>query len=212
MHSKISNTVVHLSIYNIFVSGILYCVFLYAHISRLTVMDNYVTKLGRLIMTSLAHCEVTIKLYHAKGGINRSQTPGACFVHQGVWDKMVSWLSYLFNMGLPIPGKDGLYAETGPWLQTFSQSWITNKNTCGLSAAWLWFLWNGAGCFQLGLLHWTYHMIDIFFFYEGIWSGHFASTLLRLSLHSMVNCDDDTPVTVFQNERSQNLAATQMLL
>ena len=39
-YTKISNTVVHLSIYDIFVSGILCCVYLYAHKPRLTLMDN----------------------------------------------------------------------------------------------------------------------------------------------------------------------------
>ena len=37
---KISNTVVHLSIYDIFVSGILRRVCLYAHKSQLTLMDD----------------------------------------------------------------------------------------------------------------------------------------------------------------------------
>ena len=34
-----------------------------------------------------------------------------------VKDKTVSWPSYLiFNMGITIPGKDGLYIETGSWI------------------------------------------------------------------------------------------------
>ena len=37
---KISNIVVHLSIYDIFVSGIVWCVCLYAHKSQLTLIDN----------------------------------------------------------------------------------------------------------------------------------------------------------------------------
>ena len=40
-------------------------------------------------MTSLAHCDVTKKLSHAKAGINRSQTPGACLARPGVRDKCV---------------------------------------------------------------------------------------------------------------------------
>ena len=28
----------------------------------------------------------------------------------------ISMLKIIFNMGIPIPGKDGLYIETGPWL------------------------------------------------------------------------------------------------
>ena len=53
-------------------------------------MDNDVTLLGRLIVTSLAHCDVTKKLSHAQAGINRSQTPGAYLGHPGVRDKSIS--------------------------------------------------------------------------------------------------------------------------
>ena len=38
--TKISNTFVHLSIYDIFMPGILCCVCLYAHKSRLILLDN----------------------------------------------------------------------------------------------------------------------------------------------------------------------------
>ena len=40
IYTKISNTVVRLSIYDIFVSGILWSVYLYANKYRLTLMDN----------------------------------------------------------------------------------------------------------------------------------------------------------------------------
>ena len=56
---------VHLSIFDIFVSGILCCVYLCAQKSWLTLMNYYVTWLGWLIVTSLAHCDVTKKLCHA---------------------------------------------------------------------------------------------------------------------------------------------------
>ena len=38
-----------------------------------------------------------------------SRTPG-CTRQDGLTDRLI------FNMGIPIPGKDGLYIETGPWL------------------------------------------------------------------------------------------------
>ena len=33
----------------------------------------------------------------------------------------------IFNMGIPIPGKDGLYIETGPRLHSVDQSLLTHK-------------------------------------------------------------------------------------
>ena len=34
----------------------------------------------------------------------------------------------IFNMGIPIPGKDGLYIETGPW--TFWHHMTCGDDTC----------------------------------------------------------------------------------
>ena len=32
-----------------------------------------------------------------------------------MWKIRLSHNRLIFNMGIPIPGKDGLYIETGPW-------------------------------------------------------------------------------------------------
>ena len=58
---------------------------------------------------SLAHCDVSKKLCHSWAGINRSQTHGACLVHPGVRDTIVSWPSYLQHGNLYIWGTQSWY-------------------------------------------------------------------------------------------------------
>ena len=64
----------HVSVYDILVPWIPCRMYLYVHKSWLNVRDELITSLGRLIHTSLAHCEVTKKLSYAWAGISRSQT------------------------------------------------------------------------------------------------------------------------------------------
>ena len=39
----------------------------------------------------------------------------------------------IFNMGIPIPGKDSLYIETGPWKLSFSSRRERNMIFCNIS-------------------------------------------------------------------------------
>ena len=52
----------------------------------------------------------------------------------------------IFNMGIPIPGKDGLYIETGPWMPQVigcdidgdpSEWWAGASSLCHILAYWL---------------------------------------------------------------------------
>ena len=64
MYKNIKHSV-HLSIFDIFVSGILCCVYLYAQ--KIPINSNGLLRhlTGRLIVTSQAHYDVTKKLSHA---------------------------------------------------------------------------------------------------------------------------------------------------
>ena len=145
VYTKISNTVVHLSIYDIFVSGILCCVCLYTHKSRLT---NGL--LGHLI--GWVNCDVTGPLWHHQKAVsclrlgwidrrhpalvlytrvyetNRMQTSGACLIHPGVWDKTILWLSGL-HIRISFTGKTSFY-----WIGALYIPWCACWG--GSSATW----------------------------------------------------------------------------
>ena len=68
-------------------------------------------------MWLIIHAVIRVKLYNWKG------SQGAVSIRKTVLPGMAIPMlkirrpngRLIFNMGIPIPGKDGLYIETGPW-------------------------------------------------------------------------------------------------
>ena len=84
-------------------------------------------------------------------------------VNQGAWGRLkITMPSYqyrgsnvIFKMRIPIPGKDGLYIETGPWL-FYRVAWgqFCGRTPSSTSSCWLvnWQLWPGAQWWWVGLV------------------------------------------------------------
>ena len=99
----------------------------------------------------IAHYDTTIIFFNYNSGcsilsrthVQETLTHWVRVTHICVQYKTVSWPSYIEHEN-PIPGKDGLYIATGPWLQTSKHRIIPLKDFCKeglnmLQCKWHWF-------------------------------------------------------------------------